>query len=104
MFQELEESFNYGLFFPPANGKAGKFLDEERRLSEYPFPGPIGYLEVRWMVISARVTNQTNDIEGDDYCYWGAAAPTWEKLLCLPALNELPLPHGSKRPVLLKFR
>ena len=47
LFQELEESFNYGLFFPPANGKAGKFLDEERRLSEYPFPGPIGYLEVR---------------------------------------------------------
>ena len=47
LLQELEESFNYGLFFPPSNGKAGKFLDEERRLSEYPFPGPIGYLEVR---------------------------------------------------------
>ena len=67
LLQELEESFNYGLFFPPSNGKAGKFLDEERRLCEYPFPGPIGYLEVRWMVIAARVTNQTNDIEGDDY-------------------------------------
>jgi SH3/ankyrin repeat-containing protein len=46
-FQELQESFNYGLFMPPSNGKAGKFLDEERRLSEYPFTGPIGYLEVR---------------------------------------------------------
>ena len=45
-FQELEESFNYGLFMPPSNGKAGKFLDEERRLSEYALPGPIGYLEV----------------------------------------------------------
>ena len=105
LFQELEESFNYGLFFPPANGKAGKFLDEERRLSEYPFPGPIGYLEVRWMVICvSRVTNQTNDIEGDDYCYWAAPTWSWEKLLCLPTLNELPLPHVGKSSVLLKVR
>ena len=44
--QELEESFNYGLFQPPSNGKAGKFLDEERRITESPFQGPIGYLEV----------------------------------------------------------
>ena len=44
--QELQESFNYGLFLPPSNGKAGKFLDEERLLSEYPMSGPIGYLEV----------------------------------------------------------
>lgn len=45
-FQELKESFNYGLFSPPENGKAGKFLDEERRLGDYPFNGPVGYLEV----------------------------------------------------------
>lgn len=45
-FQELKESFNYGLFCPPSNGKAGKFLDEERRLGDYPFNGPVGYLEV----------------------------------------------------------
>lgn len=45
--QELKESFNYGLFCPPSNGKAGKFLDEERRLGDYPFNGPVGYLEVR---------------------------------------------------------
>lgn len=44
--QELKESFNYGLFCPPSNGKAGKFLDEERRLGDYPFHGPVGYLEV----------------------------------------------------------
>lgn len=44
--QELKESFNYGLFVPPANGKAGKFLDEERHLTDYPFSGPVGYLEV----------------------------------------------------------
>lgn len=46
LFQELKESFNYGLFCPPVNGKAGKFLDEERRLGDYPFNGPVGYLEV----------------------------------------------------------
>lgn len=46
MLQELKESFNYGLFCPPVNGKAGKFLDEERRLGDYPFNGPVGYLEV----------------------------------------------------------
>lgn len=42
----MKESFNYGLFCPPVNGKAGKFLDEERRLGDYPFNGPVGYLEV----------------------------------------------------------
>lgn len=46
--QELKESFNYGLFCPPSNGKAGKFLDEERRLGDYPFNGPVGYLEVHF--------------------------------------------------------
>jgi SH3/ankyrin repeat-containing protein len=46
--KELEECFNYGLFLPPSHGKAGKFLDEERRLSEYPFSGPIGYLELKY--------------------------------------------------------
>ncbi|KAI5727068.1 hypothetical protein M8J76_013617 [Diaphorina citri] len=43
--KEFKEGFNYGLFYPPANGKAGKFLDEERRLGDYPFNGPVGYLE-----------------------------------------------------------
>ena len=43
--QELDDSFNYGLFQPPLNGRAGKFLDEERRLSEYPFQGKVGQLE-----------------------------------------------------------
>ena len=44
--QELEDSFNYGLFQPPLNGRAGKFLDEERRLAEYPFQASLGHLEV----------------------------------------------------------
>ncbi|XP_048517647.1 protein shank isoform X5 [Dendroctonus ponderosae] len=47
-FRELKESFNYGLFFPPENGRAGKFLDEERRLGDYPFNGPVGYLELKY--------------------------------------------------------
>ncbi|XP_050325020.1 protein shank isoform X3 [Bactrocera neohumeralis] len=47
-FKELKESFNYGLFSPPSNGKAGKFLDEERRLGDYPFNGPVGYLELKY--------------------------------------------------------
>ncbi|KAJ0179155.1 hypothetical protein K1T71_004867 [Dendrolimus kikuchii] len=46
--KELKESFNYGLFCPPINGKAGKFLDEERRLGDYPFNGPVGYLELKY--------------------------------------------------------
>uniref|UniRef100_A0A182T4X6 ANK_REP_REGION domain-containing protein n=1 Tax=Anopheles maculatus TaxID=74869 RepID=A0A182T4X6_9DIPT len=48
MQSELKESFNYGLFSPPSNGKAGKFLDEERRLGDYPFNGPVGYLELKY--------------------------------------------------------
>ncbi|XP_015834869.1 SH3 and multiple ankyrin repeat domains protein 3 isoform X3 [Tribolium castaneum] len=47
-YRELKESFNYGLFCPPENGKAGKFLDEERRLGDYPFSGPVGYLELKY--------------------------------------------------------
>ncbi|CAG5102090.1 Similar to Shank3: SH3 and multiple ankyrin repeat domains protein 3 (Rattus norvegicus) [Cotesia congregata] len=46
--EELKESFNYGLFCPPVNGKAGKFLDEERRLGDYPFNGPVGHLELKY--------------------------------------------------------
>lgn len=46
--KELKENFNYGLFCPPSNGKAGKFLDEERRLGDYPFNGPVGYLELKY--------------------------------------------------------
>lgn len=63
--QELKESFNYGLFCPPSNGRAGKFLDEERRLGDYPFNGPVGYLEVRQMyklllIFSLKSTTFTN--------------------------------------------
>ncbi|CAL1261269.1 unnamed protein product [Larinioides sclopetarius] len=46
--KELKESFNYGIFCPPINGKAGKFLDEQRPLADYPFPSSIGYVELRY--------------------------------------------------------
>ncbi|XP_077371904.1 SH3 and multiple ankyrin repeat domains protein 3 isoform X4 [Festucalex cinctus] len=48
--QSLKDVLNYGLFQPAYNGKAGKFLDEERQLREYPFPSiaPVPYLEFRY--------------------------------------------------------
>ena len=44
--KDLRDALNYGLYLPPINGRAGKFLDEERFLKEYPLQGPIGFLEV----------------------------------------------------------
>ncbi|XP_022251595.1 SH3 and multiple ankyrin repeat domains protein 3-like, partial [Limulus polyphemus] len=46
--KELKESFNYGIFILPRNGKAGKFLDEERLLLDYPLSEPVEYLELRY--------------------------------------------------------
>ncbi|KAG8200115.1 hypothetical protein JTE90_018905 [Oedothorax gibbosus] len=46
--KELKESFNYGVFCPPINGKAGKFLDEQRPLADYPFQASAGYVELRY--------------------------------------------------------
>ncbi|XP_067110984.1 SH3 and multiple ankyrin repeat domains protein 3 isoform X2 [Osmerus mordax] len=48
--QSLADVLNYGLFQPAFNGRAGKFLDEERLLKEYPLPPitPIPYLEFRY--------------------------------------------------------
>ena len=44
----LQDALNYGLFQPPSRGRAGKFLDEERLLQEYPpnLDTPLPYLEV----------------------------------------------------------
>ncbi|XP_062316813.1 LOW QUALITY PROTEIN: SH3 and multiple ankyrin repeat domains protein 3 [Osmerus eperlanus] len=48
--QSLKDVLNYGLFQPSHNGKAGKFLDEERQLRDYPLPSitPVPYLEFRY--------------------------------------------------------
>ena len=43
---EFRDILNYGLFLPPANGKAGKFLQEDRQLKDYPFSCSVGHLEV----------------------------------------------------------
>ncbi|XP_039617449.1 SH3 and multiple ankyrin repeat domains protein 3 isoform X2 [Polypterus senegalus] len=57
--QSLKDVLNYGLFQPAYNGKAGKFLDEERLLKEYPLPTvtPVPYLEFRY---KRRVYTQTH--------------------------------------------
>ncbi|KAL8575528.1 hypothetical protein ACOMHN_059593 [Nucella lapillus] len=46
--QELKDPFNYGLYLLPQNGRAGKFLEEERLLKEYPLEGPVGFLEFKY--------------------------------------------------------
>ncbi|WAR09031.1 SHAN3-like protein, partial [Mya arenaria] len=45
---DLKDALNYGLYMPPMNGRAGKFLDEERLLREYPLHGPIGFVEFKY--------------------------------------------------------
>ncbi|KAM3178264.1 hypothetical protein ACTXT7_002904 [Hymenolepis weldensis] len=45
---EFRDILNYGLFLPPANGKAGKFLQEDRQLKEYPFTSSVGHLEFKY--------------------------------------------------------
>ncbi|KAM4749599.1 SH3 and multiple ankyrin repeat domains protein 3 isoform 3-T3 [Rhinophrynus dorsalis] len=54
----LKDVLNYGLFQPAFNGRAGKFLDEERLLREYPpsLATPVPYLEFRY---KRRVYTQT---------------------------------------------
>ncbi|WKX94464.1 hypothetical protein Q1695_011607 [Nippostrongylus brasiliensis] len=43
--QPLPQSFNYGLFLPPCDGRAGKFLLEDRVVRDYPFHDCVPYLE-----------------------------------------------------------
>ena len=46
LVRELNDGLNFGLYLPPCNGRAGKFLDESRCLKEYPLSGPVSFLEV----------------------------------------------------------
>ncbi|CAF2809652.1 unnamed protein product [Rotaria sp. Silwood2] len=48
LVRELTDSLNFGLYLPPCNGRAGKFLDESRCLREYPLSGPVSYLEFKY--------------------------------------------------------
>lgn len=44
----LKDELNYGLFLPPSKGKAGKFLQEDRMLLDYPFESSVGHLELKY--------------------------------------------------------
>ncbi|CAF1142377.1 unnamed protein product [Rotaria sordida] len=48
LVRELTDGLNFGLYLPPCNGRAGKFLDESRCLREYPLSGPVSYLEFKY--------------------------------------------------------
>jgi SH3/ankyrin repeat-containing protein len=49
--KEIIDGLNFGLYLPPSNGRAGKFLDESRCLREYPLSGSVSYLEVRTKIL-----------------------------------------------------
>ena len=40
------DALNFGFYQPPSGGRAGKFLDEERTLKDYPTDRTKGILEV----------------------------------------------------------
>ncbi|KAI6242794.1 hypothetical protein M3Y99_00186600 [Aphelenchoides fujianensis] len=46
--QALQQSFNFGLFLPPCDGRAGKFLLEDRPIRDYPFHDCVPYLELKY--------------------------------------------------------
>ncbi|CAI4232535.1 unnamed protein product [Auanema sp. JU1783] len=46
--QALPQAFNYGLFLPPCDGRAGKFLLEDRCVKDYPFHDCVPYLELKY--------------------------------------------------------
>ncbi|KAJ1346493.1 hypothetical protein KIN20_001288 [Parelaphostrongylus tenuis] len=46
--QPLPQAFNYGLFLPPCDGRAGKFLLEDRVVRDYPFHDCVAYLELKY--------------------------------------------------------
>jgi SH3 and multiple ankyrin repeat domains protein len=43
--QQLPQHFNFGLFLPPCDGRAGKFLLEDRPIRDYPFHDCVPYVE-----------------------------------------------------------
>uniref|UniRef100_A0A8R1UGW6 Shn-1 n=1 Tax=Pristionchus pacificus TaxID=54126 RepID=A0A8R1UGW6_PRIPA len=44
----MPQAFNYGLFLPPCDGRAGKFLLEDRPIRDYPFHDCVPYLELKY--------------------------------------------------------
>ena len=46
--KEIKDGLNYGFYLPPFQGRAGKFLDDYRKLREYPLNGQIPNLEFKY--------------------------------------------------------
>ena len=46
--QTEKEADNYGLYLPSSHGRPGKFLDEERLLTDYALQGHVPQLEFRY--------------------------------------------------------
>ncbi|CAH8566391.1 unnamed protein product, partial [Schistosoma turkestanicum] len=44
----IKDELNFGLFLPPSKGKAGKFLQDDRMLLDYPFESSVGHLELKY--------------------------------------------------------
>ncbi|VDM49808.1 unnamed protein product [Toxocara canis] len=67
--EQLQLSFNYGLFLPPCDGRAGKFLLEDRPIRDYPFHDCVPYLEVHYHFVTHRrfILSITWQIENLDF-------------------------------------
>ena len=48
MLQTEKEPENYGLYLPSSHGRPGKFLDEERLLTDYALQGHVPQLEFKY--------------------------------------------------------
>lgn len=46
--KEVKDGLNYGFYLPPFQGRAGKFLDDCRKLREYSLNGPMAHLEFKY--------------------------------------------------------
>ncbi|RNA05436.1 SH3 and multiple ankyrin repeat domains 3-like isoform X3, partial [Brachionus plicatilis] len=46
--KEVKDGLNYGFYLPPHQGRAGKFLDDWRKLREYSLSGPVAHLEFKY--------------------------------------------------------
>jgi hypothetical protein len=55
--KEVKDGLNYGFYLPPFQGRAGKFLDDCRKLSEYPLNGQIPNLEVNILTDNKKIQN-----------------------------------------------
>ena len=62
--QDVADAVNYGLYVPPSNGRAGKFLEEERLLADYSLQHPV--------TMQVQVTLMIVDCEQCVYTYLSA--------------------------------